>query len=99
MLHQKASISHCHSGVFIAALMLALVWSARSGAHDDHHMTEPDALQISPLPIPDVRVTNESGHEVRFASEVLRQRPALISFIYTGNAAPYARWSARRSRP
>ena len=73
-----------HSRLFITALMLALVWSARSGAHDHQQMTEPDTLQISARPIPDVRLTDESGHEVRFASDVLRQRPALISFIYTG---------------
>jgi protein SCO1/2 len=76
-------MSHCHSKLFIAALLLMLVWSVRSGAHDHDHMTEPDTLQISSRPIPDVRLTNESGHEVRFASDVLRQRPALISFIYT----------------
>jgi protein SCO1 len=81
MFDREPSMSH--SRLFITALMLALVWSARSGAHDHQQMTEPDTLQISARPIPDVRLTDESGHEVRFASDVLRQRPALISFIYT----------------
>src|SRR5882672_12144965 len=83
MFRRNPSTSHRRFGLLIATLTLALAWSARSGAHDHHHKTEPDTLQISARPIPDVRLSDESGHQVRFASEVLRQRPALISFIYT----------------
>src|SRR5262249_24464715 len=83
MFVRKPSTWHRRSGLLIATLMLTLAWSARSGAHDHHHKTEPDTLQIRARPIPDVRLTDESVHEVRFASDVLRQRPALISFIYT----------------
>jgi protein SCO1/2 len=64
-------------------LALALPWSAQTGAHDHSHMAEVDTLQIRARPIPDVRLTDQSGHQVRFSSDVLRQRPALISFIYT----------------
>jgi len=83
MFYRKPSTLHRRSGLLIATVMLALAWSARSGAHDHHHMSEPDTAQIHARPIPDVRLTDESGHQVRFASDVLRQRPALISFIYT----------------
>ena len=66
----------------IVLLTLALPWSTRSNAHD-HHMAEIDTQQIHMRPIPDANLTDQSGHQVRFATDVLRRRPALISFIYT----------------
>jgi protein SCO1/2 len=78
--------SHRLSWFFAIAsltLALALPWSARTDAHDHLHKAEVDTLQIRARPIPDVRLTDQNGHQVRFASDVLRQRPALISFIYT----------------
>jgi protein SCO1 len=84
MTRRQHCASHRRPGVFIvAALALALSWSVPTDAHDHHHKAEPDTLQIRARPIPDVRLTDQSGHQVRFASDVLRQRPALISFIYT----------------
>ena len=84
MIHRQHHASHHRSGVFIGTLLaLALSSSVPTDAHDHHHKAEPDTLQIRARPIPDVRLTDQSGHQVRFASDVLRQRPALISFIYT----------------
>jgi protein SCO1/2 len=82
MILRKPRASHLRFCA-VAALTLALAWSARTDAHDHHRKAEPDTLQIRARPIPDVRLTDQSGHQVRFASDVLRQRPALISFIYT----------------
>jgi protein SCO1 len=64
------------------ALGLAIPWVAQTEAHDGHK-TEVDTLQIRARPIPDVRLTDQDGRQVRFSSDVLRHRPALISFIYT----------------
>jgi protein SCO1/2 len=85
MTSQRPRRSHRLSGLAtLASLTLALAWGARTDAHDQHHhKAEPDTLQIRARPIPDVRLTDQGGHQVRFASDVLRQRPALISFIYT----------------
>jgi len=69
----------------IALLALALPWSTRTDAHDhDHHNTaEIDTQKIHARSIPDVSLTDQSGHQVRFSTDLLRRRPALISFIYT----------------
>jgi protein SCO1/2 len=64
-------------------LALALPWSAQTEAHDHLRKAEVNTSQIRARPIPDVFLTDQSGHQVRFATDVLRQRPALISFIYT----------------
>jgi protein SCO1 len=64
------------------ALAVALLWAAQTEAHD-RHKAEIDRTQVRARPIPDVQLTDQNGHQVRFASGVLRQRPALISFIYT----------------
>src|SRR5437588_9180890 len=72
-----------------AALGGAVLWTARSEAHD-HHKThdrqmaaEISTEQVRLRAIPDIRLTDQNGRQVRFASDVLGQRPALISFIYT----------------
>jgi protein SCO1/2 len=86
MTHQEPEESHRLSWLFAIAsltLALALPWSAQTEAHDHLRKAEVNTLQIRARPIPDVRLTDQSGHQVRFASDVLRQRPALISFVYT----------------
>jgi protein SCO1/2 len=70
------------SAIVLLTLAMALPWSVRTDAHD-HHMAEVNTLQIRARPIPDVSLTDQSGHQVRFSTDVLRQRPAIISFIYT----------------
>jgi protein SCO1 len=69
----------------IAALTigLAVCWPRDTKAHDDHHKREIKTEQVQARRVPDVRLTDQGGHQVRFLSDVLRQRPAVISFIYT----------------
>jgi protein SCO1/2 len=86
MTHQEPEVSHRLSWFFVIAsltLALALPWSGQTEAHDHLHKAEVNTLQIRARPIPDVLLTDQSGRQVHFASDVLRQRPALISFIYT----------------
>jgi protein SCO1/2 len=66
-----------------AALAIAVPWTAPSEAHDRHKAAEISAQQVRLRAIPDARLTDQNGHQVRFTSDVLGQRPALISFIYT----------------
>jgi protein SCO1 len=72
-----------------AALGLAVLWTAQSEAHDHHKAHDHDEAaeisteQVRLRAIPDIRLTDQNGRQVRFASDVLGQRPALISFIYT----------------
>ena len=71
------------------ALGVAGLWTAQSQAHDHHkgHDHQEAAKirteQVRLRAIPDIRLTDQNGHQVGFASDVLGQRPALISFIYT----------------
>jgi protein SCO1/2 len=86
MTRRRSEGSRCLPWLFAIAsltLALALPWSARTDAHDGHHKAEVDTRHIRARPVPDVRLTDQSGRQVRFSSDVLRQRPALISFIYT----------------
>jgi protein SCO1/2 len=62
---------------------MALPCATQSDAHDHAHKADITAEQIGGRRIPDVRLTDQNGHQVRFLSDVLRQRTALVSFIYT----------------
>jgi protein SCO1 len=61
---------------------LAISWVTSTKAHD-HHQAEISSQLIRLRPIPDVLLTDQNGHHVRFTTDVLRERPALISFVYT----------------
>jgi protein SCO1/2 len=61
----------------------AMLWAARTEAHDHPKAEGVNTQQIRARPIPDVRLTDQNGRQVQFTSDVLRQGPALISFIYT----------------
>jgi protein SCO1/2 len=57
---------------------------AHHQGHNNNAITEPnESKQIEGLRIPDVRLTDQGGHQARFLSDVLRQRAAVVSFIYT----------------
>jgi protein SCO1/2 len=77
------------SMIIPTALGFAVLWAPQSEAHDHHKGHDPqEAAEISTeqvrlRAIPDIRLTDQNGHQVRFASDVLGQRPTLISFIYT----------------
>ena len=64
------------------SVALALSWIARTEAHV-HHKAEVKSQQIRVRVIPDVQLTDQNGQQVRFTSDVVRQRTALVSFIYT----------------
>jgi len=69
----------------IAALSIGLAapWSTNSRAHEHERKGASETEQVPGLRIPDVRLTDQTGRQVHFLSDVLRQRTALISFIYT----------------
>ncbi|MBR0848848.1 SCO family protein [Bradyrhizobium diazoefficiens] len=71
------------TGIALLALLAALP-GMRTEAHDHHHhMAEVSTQQVRLRQIPDLSLTDQDGHQVRFLTDVLRQRPAIISFIYT----------------
>jgi protein SCO1 len=75
----------------IAALniSLALCWPGATLAQDHHQHHDnviTEAIKAEPVEarrIPDIQLTDQRGHQARFLSDVLRQRVAIVSFIYT----------------
>lgn len=78
-----------HSLALLGALasltiVLAVPSATRTNAHDRHDQKkEVPSEEIQGRRIPDVRLTDQNGRQMRFLSDVLRQRTAVISFIYT----------------
>ncbi len=69
------------SGIALLTIGVAVLWAKATNAHD--HKQPIGTEQVQGRQIPDVRLTDQNGHQVRFRSDVLRQRMAVISFIYT----------------
>src|SRR4051812_37614047 len=73
------------SAIVVLTAGFAVASATRANAHDQEHAHKAQAApeQVRGRRIPDIRLTDQNGHSVRFLSDVLRQRKALISFIYT----------------
>ena len=69
------------SGMRVLGVALAMLCGGYVDAHEQHKHA--DTEQVRTHRIPDVALTDQDGHQVRFVSDVLQKRTALISFIYT----------------
>jgi len=88
MCRKQRNLRRGHLPVLLSAIAsltmgLAVPSATTTNAHDNHRKAEVNTEQVQGRRIPDVRLTDQNGHRVRFLSDVLRQRRALISFIYT----------------
>lgn len=79
--------------ILVAALYVLLTAGGPASVHaqDHHHHHESNKAAEEPEPvgarrIPDVGLTDQSGHQVHFVSDILQQHAAVISFIYTSCA-------------
>jgi protein SCO1/2 len=76
--------------ILVAALnvFLAAGGPAAAQAQDRHHHHESNKGAEKPEPvearrIPDVSLTDQTGRQVHFVSDILQQHAAVVSFIYT----------------
>jgi protein SCO1 len=77
---------HSRRGAAKAILSLAfiLITGANIGAPAADRGIEAGKEHAQRLDIPDMKITNQDGRQVRFLSDVVRRRPAVVSFIFTG---------------
>jgi protein SCO1 len=68
----------------ILALTLGLAVAAATHAAPRDDGPQAGTERAQRLNIPDAPVTDQDGRRVRFLSDVVRQRPAVVSFIFTG---------------
>jgi protein SCO1 len=65
-------------------LAVVLIVGANVGARAADRDFQAGKEHAQRLDIPDMRITDQDGRRVRFLTDVLRRRPAVISFIFTG---------------
>jgi protein SCO1 len=69
------------SGIRLLSVALAVLCGTYVNAHEQKKAVGTE--QVAARRIPDVILTDQDGHQIRFLSDVLQKRAALISFIYT----------------